>query len=434
MKWGIIKHHPKHVLKSREHPKNPVNLLEKNNKEREIPKVDHRVIGQQLDLFSIDEEVGIGLVLWHPKGTIVRNLIRDFWEREHMKNGYKLVCTPHIAREELWKTSGHLDYYRQNMYLFEKDGENYVVKPMNCPFHIQIYKAKPRSYNELPIRYAEWGTVYRYERSGTLQGLLRVRGFTQDDAHVFCTREQSQTEVIKMLDFTKQMLQKFGFEKYHAILSTRDPKHPEKYMGSERKWKSAQEALTEALKDRKIAYREMPGEAVFYGPKIDLNIVDASGREWQCTTIQFDFNLPKRFSTSYIGSDNRKHQVVMIHRALLGAIERFFAILVENYGGNLPVWLAPTQVAVFPINSENVDYARKIHSELLANRVRSELDMTTSTTISYRIRQAETQKIPYMAICGRRETEMGKVSLRKHGHGNIGTLSVEEVIQKIKGF
>lgn len=431
LQWGIIKHHPKHVLEHRGHPKKPVNLLEKNNKVRKLSTADHRIIGQRLDLFSIDEEVGIGLVLWHPKGTTVRNVIRNFWEKEHLKNGYRLVCTPHIAREELWKTSGHLDYYRQHMYISEKEGESYVVKPMNCPFHIQIFKSKPRSYTELPIRYAEWGTVYRYESSGTLHGLFRVRGLTQDDAHIFCTKEQAQQEVIRVLGFTEQMLHRFGFEHYNVFLSTRDPEHPEKYMGFQHDWKRAQEALMTALEDRRIRYREMPGEAVFYGPKIDLNIVDASGKEWQCTTIQFDFNLPKRFDVRYVDSDNRKHQVVMIHRTLLGAIERFFGILLEHYNGNLPAWLAPTQVAVLPLNHDNVEYAKKVHAELLANGVRSELEATTSTTISYRIRQAEMEKIPYMAICGIREEEKNVISLRKHGHGNMGTMSIEQAIERV---
>jgi threonyl-tRNA synthetase len=270
-----------------------VNVLENKSKERELSNADHRLIGQQLDLFSINEEVGVGLALWHPNGTIVRNVIRDFWEREHLRNGYQLVCTPHIAREELWRISGHLDYYEQNMYTFGKDGEGYVVKPMNCPFHIQILKAKPRSYRDLPIRYAEWGTVYRYERSGTLQGLLRVRGFTQDDAHIFCTPEQVKPEILNSLDFTRHLLGEFGFTEYRVYLSTKDPQHPEKYMGSEQEWSNAQNVLAEALQERDIAYQEVPGEAVFYGPKIDINIVDASRREWQCTTIQFDFNLSK---------------------------------------------------------------------------------------------------------------------------------------------
>ena len=407
------------------------NLLENKNKERELSNADHRVIGQQLDLFSINEEVGIGLVLWHPKGTIVRKIIRDFWEEEHLKNGYQLVCTPHIARGELWKISGHLDYYKENMYVFEKDGEPYVVKPMNCPFHIQIYKSKPRSYKDLPIRYAEWGTVYRYERSGTLHGLLRVRGFTQDDAHIFCTAEQIDEEILKLLDFAEHMLQRFGFHEFNVYLSTRDPKQPEKYMGSEKDWKTAQRALAEALKNKGITYREMQGEAVFYGPKIDINIVDASGREWQCSTIQFDFNLPKRFNITYTGSDGEEHEVLMIHRALLGTIERFFAVLVEHYEGNLPTWLAPIQVKILPISDNYVSYAQKIHEKLQAYGIRSEVDSNAST-ISYKIREAEVQKIPYMVICGKREVELKKISVRKHGTGNIGLLTIKELAKNIK--
>jgi len=407
------------------------NLLENKNKERELSNADHRVIGQQLDLFSINEEVGIGLVLWHPKGTIVRKIIRDFWEEEHLKNGYQLVCTPHIARGELWKISGHLDYYKENMYVFEKDGEPYVVKPMNCPFHIQIYKSKPRSYKDLPIRYAEWGTVYRYERSGTLHGLLRVRGFTQDDAHIFCTAEQIDEEILKLLDFAEHMLQRFGFHEFNVYLSTRDPKQPEKYMGSEKDWKTAQRALAEALKNKGITYREMQGEAVFYGPKIDINIVDASGREWQCSTIQFDFNLPKRFNMTYTGPNGKEHEVLMIHRALLGAIERFFAILVEHYEGNLPIWLAPTQVKILPISDNYISYAQRIHEKLQAYGIRSEID-TSASTISYKIREAEVQKIPYMVICGEHEANLKKISIRKHGVGNLGLLSTKEFIKKIR--
>ncbi len=292
-----------------------MNVLEQNKqKERETSSADHRLIGQQLDLFSISEDVGSGLVLWHPKGTIVRNLIRDYWEKEHIANGYQLVTTPHIARKTLWQTSGHLDYYEQNMYVFEKDGEGYVVKPMNCPFHIAIYKSKPRSYRELPIRYAEWGTVYRYERSGTLLGLLRVRGLTQDDSHIFCTAEQVKDEILKLIDFMRKMLGKFGFSEFRVYLSTRDYRHPEQYMGSDEDWASAQKALAEALKEKQIAYSEMPGGAVFYGPKIDVNIVDSAGREWQCTTLQFDFNLPKRFNVNYVGANNKEHEVASVKR------------------------------------------------------------------------------------------------------------------------
>jgi len=408
-----------------------MNLGENKSKGRALSNTDHRVIGQDSDLFSINEEVGIGLVLWHPKGATVRKIIRDFWEEEHLKNGYQLVSTPHIAREELWKISGHLEYYKENMYLFEKDGERYVVKPMNCPFHIQIYKAKPRSYRDLPIRYAEWGTVYRYERSGTLHGLLRVRGFTQDDAHIFCTTKQVDEEITKLLNFTEHILQKFGFKKYSAYLSTRDPEHPEKYMGSEQNWRLAQSALARALKEKGIRYREMLGEAVFYGPKIDINIVDASGREWQCTTIQFDFNLPKRFKTSCVESDGKEHEVIMIHRALLGAIERFFAILIEHCKGNLPAWLAPTQVIILPVSDNYIQYGKKIHGKLLAHGIRTEIDSTPST-ISYKIRQAELQKIPYIIICGKREAKLKKISVRKHGVGSIGLSTVKEFIKKIK--
>jgi len=407
-----------------------VNLSENKNKERELSNADHRSIGQQLDLFSINEEVGIGLVLWHPKGTVVRKIIRDFWEEEHLKNGYQLVCTPHIARGELWRISGHLDYYGENMYVFEKDGEPYVVKPMNCPFHIQIYKSKPRSYKELPIRYAEWGTVYRYERSGTLHGLLRVRGFTQDDAHIFCTAEQMDKEILKLLGFTENILQKFGFREFNVYLSTRDPKQPEKYMGSEENWKEAQRALAEALRNKGITHREMPGEAVFYGPKIDINTVDASGREWQCSTIQFDFNMPKRFNITYTGPDGKEHEVLMIHRALLGTIERFFAILLEHYKGNVPTWLAPTQVMVLPVSDNYIKYAENIHRKLLTHGIRTEIDSSPST-ISYKIRQSEKQKIPYMIICGKREAKLKKISVRKHGVGNIGLLTVKEFIKKI---
>ncbi len=405
--------------------------MENKSERRELSNADHRILGQQLDFFSINPKVGVGLVLWHPKGTIVRRIIRDFWEEEHLKNGYQLVCTPHLARRELWSTSGHLDYYEQNMYIFEKDGEPYIIKPMNCPFHIQIYKAKPRSYKELPIRYAEWGTVYRYERSGTLHGLMRVRGFTQDDAHIFCTAEQVDEEITKLIDFAEHMLQKFGFNKYQVYLSTRDPKQPEKYMGSEESWKQAQRALAKALKTKGMAYREMRGEAVFYGPKIDINIIDASGREWQCTTIQFDFNLPRRFHITYKGADGKEHEVVMIHRALLGSIERFFAILIEHYRGSLPTWLSPVQVKILPISDKQTPYARIVYQKFQAHGIRAEIDSSPST-INYKIREAETQKIPYMIICGKQEAKSRKISVRKHGVGNIGTLTIKEFIKTIR--
>ena len=362
---------------------------------------------------------------------MIRNLIRDFWEREHLEHGYQLVCTPHIAREELWKTSGHLDYYKEHMYLFEKDSEGYVVKPMNCPFHIQIFKSKPRSYRELPIRYAEWGTVYRYERSGTLHGLMRVRGFTLDDAHIFCTAEQVKEEMPRILDFTRHTLGKFGFSEYRIRLSTRDPQQREKYMGSEENWNLAQNALAEALRAEKMPYTEVSGEAVFYGPKIDIDVVDAAGREWQCTTIQFDFNLPKQFGVTYVGADGNEHEVIMFHRALLGAIERFFAVLIEHTGGNLPTWLAPTQVVVLPLTTEWAEYAEQANRELHAAGLRSELDNSTET-ISYRIRQAELRKIPYMAVCGKREAESRGLAIRRHGAGKIGSLTVKELVETIE--
>ena len=361
----------------------------------------------------------------------MRRIIRNFWEEEHLKNGYQLVFTPHIARGELWKTSGHMDYYVENMYVFEKEGEPYVVKPMNCPFHIQIYKSRPRSYRELPIRYAEWGTVYRYEPSGTLHGLLRVRGLTQDDAHIFCTPEQLDEEIRKILDLTNHILQRLEFTKYWVELSTRDPEKPDKYLGSENEWKLAQDALAKVLEGKNIPYREMRGEAVFYGPKIDIKIVDASGREWQCSTIQFDYNLPRQFNLTYIGSDGEKHRPLMIHRALLGAIERFFGILIEHHKGNLPTWLAPVQARVLPISEKHNSYAKGIHEKLSALGIRSELD-DSSSTINHKIREAESQKIPYVAICGKREAESNTISVRKHGGEKIGSLTIKELVKIIR--
>jgi len=393
--------------------------------------MDHRILGQQLDLFSIDEEIGVGFVLWHPKGALVRRIIRDFWEEEHLKRGYQLVYTPHIARRRLWKTSGHTKYYAENMYTFKKEGESYVVKPMNCPLHIQIYKSTIRSYRDLPIRYAEWGTVYRCERSGTLHGLLRVRGFTQDDAHIFCTPEQLEEEIPKVLDLTEHILKRLGFTEYKVELSTRDPENPEKYMGSDSEWISAQNSLTKALEKKSIPYTEMKGEAVFYGPKIDIKIVDTYRREWQCSTIQFDFNIPKRFNLTYIGPDSEEHRILMIHRALLGSVERFFGILIEHYKGNLPCWLAPVQVRVLPISQKHDRYAKEVQEKLSAFGIRTDLD-TSSSTIGYKIREAETQKIPYMAICGKREVESNTISVRQHGGGGLGSLTIDELVKAIR--
>jgi len=393
--------------------------------------MDHRSLGRQVDLFSIDEEIGLGLVLWHPKGATVRRILRDFWEEEHLKSGYEIVNTPHIARGELWKTSGHMEYYAENMYIFEKEGEQYVVKPMNCPFHIRIYKSRPRSYRELPIRYAEWGTVYRYERSGTLHGLLRVRGFTQDDARIFCTPEQIRGEILNALDLTERILKRLGFAEYRIELSTRDAGTPEKYMGSDSDWLMAEDALAKTLGLKSTPFTEMQGEAVFYGPKIDVKIVDAFRREWQCSTIQFDFNLPKRFNLAYIGPDGEEHTPLMVHGALLGSIERFFGILVEHYKGSLPAWLSPIQVRVLPVSEKHALYAQEVHEKLCSLGLRSELDDSTRT-IGYRVREAETEKIPYLVVCGEREAETRTVSVRKHGRKDLGTFTVEKLAEIIK--
>jgi threonyl-tRNA synthetase len=403
----------------------------KDKQKEQIPSSDHRTLGQQLELYSINDQIGVGLVLWHPKGMTIRRLLRDLWEDEHLKHGYKLVNTPHIARGELWKTSGHLEYFTENMYLFEKENESYVVKPMNCPFHIQIYNSQPRSYRELPIRYAEWGTVYRYERSGTLHGLMRVRGYTCDDAHIFCRSNQLEEEVMKVIDLNSLILERLGFSDYRIDLSTRDPDTPEKYLGSEEEWHSAQRALANTLDKKKISYNEMPGEAAFYGPKIDIQIVDSYNREWQCSTIQFDFNLPRRFNLSYVGADGEMHRPIMIHRALLGSVERFFGILIEHYKGNFPAWLAPVQVIVLPLSDNYNRYAREVQGKFSKEGVRTELD-DSSSTINYKIRKAETQKIPYLVICGKREAESETISVRKHGRQHLGTLNIQELVNRLK--
>jgi threonyl-tRNA synthetase len=386
---------------------------------------DHRVLGQQLNMFSINEDIGPGLVLWHPHGAVVRRAIRDFWEREHISNGYQLVSTPHIAKSELWNTSGHIHYYRDNMYVFQHQDEHYVVKPMNCPFHIAIYQSQPRSYRELPIRYAEWGTVYRYERSGTLHGLLRVRGLTQDDAHIFCTEHQIIGELQKVLELSISMLRTFGFTDFSIELSTQDPSTPEEYMGTREQWHAAENALRQTLLTKNYQFHEEPGEAAFYGPKIDIHITDSTGRRWQCATIQFDFNLPQQFNLTYSDRDGQARLVLMVHRVVLGAIERFFGILLEHYQGNLPLWLAPIQIRLLPISEHHLSYAQQRHQELTALGYRSEVD-STSATLNYKIRSAETQKIPYIVICGTRETETNTLSIRKHQEGALGSFTLQE--------
>ena len=393
---------------------------------------DHRLIGKALDLFSISDDIGPGLVLWHPRGALIRNIIETFWREEHLKGGYELVYSPHIARLDLWRTSGHLDFYKDSMYgPMDVESQPYQLKPMNCPFHIAIYKNKKRSYRELPFRWAELGTVYRFERSGVLHGLPRVRGFTQDDAHVFCRTDQLEAELTGLLDFNLFFLKTFGFDDYVTYLSTR----PEKYVGTINKWDEATEALKNALEKKNLPYQVDPGEGVFYGPKIDVKIRDVLGRAWQCTTIQVDFNLPERFDLTYTAEDGQEHQTVMIHRALLGSMERFFGVLIEHYGGDFPLWLAPVQAKILSVVDEVNDYAMDVAAFFKASGIRAESDLRNQK-ISYKIREAESLKIPYMIIIGKKEVSEGKISVRKHKIGDIGSHDsnsiVAEMLQKIK--
>ncbi|MDD4924447.1 MAG: threonine--tRNA ligase [Dehalococcoidales bacterium] len=374
----------------------------------EAARRDHRKLGKELDLFSVHEESGPGLVCWHPKGSLIRSVIEDFWKAEHIKRGYDILYTPHIAKVDLWKTSGHWEFYRENMYSpMEIDEEEYVIKPMNCLYHILIYKSRLRSYRELPLRWAELGTVYRYERSGVLHGLSRVRGFTQDDAHIFCRFDQLEDEVVDVLDLASFMMDSFGFANYKIILSTR----PEKYAGSLDIWEEAENILVRALERRKINYKVDPGEGAFYGPKIDIKFEDAVGRDWQGPTIQVDFNNPQRFDVNYIGEDGKEHMVAMVHRTVLGSMERFMACLIEHYGGAFPVWLSPVQVAILPIADRHQDYAKKLESELKNKNLRVETDYQQGT-VNNKIRQAQAQKIPYMLIIGDKEVDNGTVSVR----------------------
>jgi threonyl-tRNA synthetase len=399
----------------------------------EAKKRDHRKLGRELDLFSISEEAGPGLVFWHPKGTRVRLVIEDFLRSELYRRGYEFVTTPHVARDVLWKTSGHYDYYRQNMYAFTIDDEEFVIKPMNCPGHIQIYKTQMRSYRDLPVRFAEFGTVYRYEKSGVLHGLLRVRGFTQDDAHIFCTREQVYDEISSCMDLVLFIMNSFGFDQYKVELSVRDESKKSEYAGTEEDWQMAEEALTRSLGARGIAWTRMEGEAVFYGPKIDVKLIDAIGRPWQLSTVQFDFTLPKRFNLSYIASDGREHQPVMVHRALLGSIERFLGVLIEHYAGAFPIWLAPVQAMVIPIAERHHEYAQKVLSRLAEAGMRAEID-DRNEKMGYKIRSAQTQKIPYMLVIGDKEAQSGEVSVRNRFSGDEGAQSLEGFLEKVRGF
>lgn len=395
----------------------------------EVKKRDHRKIITQMDLVSFHEEAGPGLAYWHPKGAMMRKIIEDFWRDKHMAGGYDFVNSPHIGKAQLWETSGHLDFYQESMYApMDVDGQDYYLKPMNCPFHILIYKSKLRSYRDLPLRWAELGTVYRYEKSGVLHGLLRVRGFTQDDAHIICTPDQIEGEVLRVLKFSLEMLRSFGFEEIQAYLSTR----PEKAVGEPARWEQAQESLLRAIQAEGIEYEMDEGGGAFYGPKIDLKIKDALGRSWQLTTIQFDFNLPERFDMTFAGEDGHDHRPYMVHRALLGSLERFFGILVEHYGGAFPVWLAPEQARLIPIADRHIEYARQVEDQLCQAGIRAKTD-ASSSRMGAKIRQAEVEdRIPYMLVVGDREAEAGTVAVRLRSGKRLGAIPVGELIDRVQ--
>ncbi|MFB3119423.1 MAG: threonine--tRNA ligase, partial [Stenotrophomonas maltophilia] len=394
----------------------------------EAEKRDHRVLGRQLGLFSIHEEIGPGLVVWHPKGGVIRTKLEDYWRDLHYRHGYSIVYSPHIGRAQLWQTSGHLDFYRESMYApVVVDEQEYFLKPMNCPFHIMIYRSNLHSYRELPLRIAELGTVYRYERSGVLHGLMRVRGFTQDDAHIFCLPEQVEDEIGGVLDLTFELLEAFGFSEYSISLSTR----PEKYVGEPEMWDHATESLRKALVDRELAYDIDNGGGAFYGPKIDIKIKDALGREWQCTTVQFDFNLPERFDLTYQDSEGGRSRPYMVHRAILGSLERFLGILIEHYAGAFPLWLAPVQAVVIPIADRHLDYAQSVRQQLQDQGFRVEVD-TRGERMNQKIRQAQLQKIPYMLVVGDAEIDQGAAAVRLRDGTNLGPLPLAEVVQTMK--
>ncbi len=394
----------------------------------EIKRRDHRKLGKELDLFSVSDEVGGGLVLWHPRGAIIRKTIEDFWRDEHQKNGYEFVFSPHVGRGILWETSGHLGFYRENMYSsMDVEGQEYYVKPMNCPFHIMIYKNKLRSYRDLPLRFAELGTVYRFERSGVLHGLLRVRGFTQDDAHIFVAPEDMETEVIRVIGFVVEMLRTFGFSDFKAYIATR----PEKAVGDNTLWQQATQALKVAADKVSLGYEMDEGGGAFYGPKIDIKIKDALGRLWQCSTVQFDFNMSERFGMTFIGVDNQAHRPYMIHRALLGSIERFFGMLIEHYAGAFPVWLAPVQAKVMSITDKQFDFAKGVRDQLLAAGIRAELD-TRSEKIGFKIREAAMEKVPYILVVGDKEVQQEAVAVRERGGKDLGVMKLAEFIGAVQ--
>jgi threonyl-tRNA synthetase len=399
-------------------------------RQEEAKKRDHRKIGHDLDLFSMVDEIGAGLILWHPKGGKIRKLIEQFWTEEHENNGYDFVFTPHIGKSQLWETSGHLGFYKENMYSpIDIDGQKYFLKPMNCPFHIHIYKSNLRSYRDLPMRYAEEGTVYRYERSGVMHGLMRVRGFTQDDAHHFCRPDQMPAEIDFVLDFSLHILRSFGFQEIHAYLSTKpDIDHS---VGDQSQWDAAEKALEESLKRAKIDYQVDKGGGAFYGPKIDLKVKDAIGREWQLSTIQFDFNLPERFDMTYIGEDGQPHRPVMVHRALLGSLERFFGVLIEHYAGAFPVWLSPIQATLIPIADRHMEYTQKVAADLKKAGLRVTVD-DRPERMNAKIRDAQNQKIPYMLVVGDKEVENNQVALRLRNNENPGAMDVTDFIARAK--
>ncbi len=398
----------------------------------EAKKRDHRKLGKDLDLFSFQEECGAGLVLWHPKAGRIRTIIEDFWRKEHYKRGYEVVYTPHIAKLDLWKTSGHWNFYRESMFSpLDVEGQEYLLKPMNCPFAILMYKSQLRSYRDLPLRWAELGTVYRYERAGVLHGLLRVRGFTQDDAHIFCTQDQFESEVISVIDLAQFMLTSFGFKEYEIELSVRGKGEKEKYIGDDATWELAEGALQRALERKHLSYTRGEGEAKFYGPAIDIKVKDALGRGWQGPTIQVDFNLPERFDANFIGPDGNQHRVVMIHRTVLGAMERFLGCLIEHYTGSFPLWIAPLQVRVVPVTDAHNEYALSVKQRLENDGLRVDSN-TINAKIGYKIREGIMEKIPYMLIVGDKEVNEGTVSVRSRKKGDEGSCSLEHFLERIK--
>ena len=392
----------------------------------EAKKRDHRKLGKELELFMMDEKAGAGLVIYQPKGAMLRTIIEDWEKKEHLKRGYQIVIGPHMLKSDIWIESGHYGYYKENMYIFQVEGQEYAIKPMNCPAHILIYRSKTRSYRDLPRRDFELGSVYRHEKSGVLHGLLRVRGFTQDDAHIFCLREQAVDEIKGVIDFVMDAFKVFGFADFEIELSTK----PDKCIGSDEDWELATNALAEALKSKGLAYKVHEKEGAFYGPKIDIKLKDALGRAWQCATIQCDFNLPQRFKISYVGQDGKEYTPIMLHRVILGSMERFLGALIEHYGGAFPVWLSPVQAVIIPIADEHKDYAKKIEEKLRNNDIRAEID-DKNARMQHKIRDAEVQKVPYMLIVGGKEAQTESVSVRERGKGDLGPMKLGEFIAKI---